>query len=291
MKKINGKELKFILMNQKNEIDGYHIYNNLSGQIKSKHNSSVLKKIAVNEKEHYQILKKYSGIEVRPGKIKIFLYTLCARVLGLTFTLKLMEKGEKDADNSYSGLKKKIREVAGILKQENSHEKNLLNMINESKLSYMGSVVLGLNDALVELTGALAGYTLALKNSRAIAMIGLITGIAAALSMASSEFLAKRHEGEHEKALLASIYTGIAYIITVIILVLPFFLFINFIFDLILCLVFAVLIIYLFNFYIATAKDLPFKKRFLEMTSISLIVSAVSFCIGMLVKFFMKMDI
>ena len=50
----------------------------------------------------------------------------------------------------------------------------------------MGSVVLGLNDELVEFTGALAGFTLALSDHRLIALTGSITGIAAALSMASS---------------------------------------------------------------------------------------------------------
>ena len=51
------------------------------------------------------------------------------------------------------------------------------------RLEYMGSVVLGLNDALVEFTGALAGFTLALSDSRLTALTGSITGIAAALSI------------------------------------------------------------------------------------------------------------
>jgi VIT1/CCC1 family predicted Fe2+/Mn2+ transporter len=46
----------------------------------------------------------------------------------------------------------------------------------------------------VELTGALSGLTLAFRNTRLIAMAGLITGIAASLSMAGSEYLATKSE-------------------------------------------------------------------------------------------------
>ena len=42
------------------------------------------------------------------------------------------------------------------------NESALLQLLDEEKLRYTGSIVLGLNDVLVELTGALAGLTLAL---------------------------------------------------------------------------------------------------------------------------------
>ena len=107
--------------------------------------------------------------------------------------------------------------------EEEVHEQKLIGLINEERLEYMGSVVLGLNDALVEFTGALAGFTLALSDSRLIALTGSITGIAAALSMASSEYLSTKSEGgETKHPIKAAIYTGIAYIITVVALVAPF---------------------------------------------------------------------
>ena len=88
----------------------------------------------------------------------------------------------------------------------------------------MGSMVLGMNDALVELTGTLAGLSLAMQNTRIIALSGLITGISATLSMASSEFLSAKSEG-NENALKSCIYTGIAYLITVTLLILPYLIF------------------------------------------------------------------
>lgn len=281
---LSQKEFKILLQNQKNEIHGYHIYLKLSKYIKDKKNSKVLKTIAECEKTHYEILKKYSGIDVKPNYLTMFFYIISAKILGLTFTLKLMEKGEKNTDKSYNPLRKKINEISKILKDEDKHESDLLNMINESRLNYIGSIVLGLNDALVEFTGALAGYTFAIQKSRTIAMIGLITGIAASLSMASSEFLSKRQESEKENALLSSIYTGVAYIITVVSLIMPFLLNENRFLALGITIAIVIVIIFLFNFYIATAKNLSFKKRFLEMALISLGVASISFLIGILVK-------
>ena len=46
-------------------------------------------------------------------------------------------------------------------------------MLDEERLRYIGSVVLGLNDALIELTGALAGLTLALQNTQLNLLLGL----------------------------------------------------------------------------------------------------------------------
>ena len=164
-------------------------------------------------------------------------------------------------------------------------------MLDEELLQYAGSVVLGLSDALVELTGALAGLTLAFQNTSLIALSGLITGIAAALSMAASEYLSTQSEKTTRKPARAALYTGIAYVITVTLLILPYLLIQNYYIDLALALVTAVLIIAAFNYYISVAKDEPFRKRFIEMTGLSLGVAAVSFIIGYLIRRLLGIDI
>ena len=90
-----------------------------------------------------------------------------------------MEKGEENAQDDYQQLFEIIPEAETIMRNENQHESALLQLLDEEKLWYTGSIVLGLNDALVELTGALAGLTLALQNTKLISLTGLITGIAA----------------------------------------------------------------------------------------------------------------
>ncbi len=164
-------------------------------------------------------------------------------------------------------------------------------MINERKLNYIGSIVLGLNDALVELTGALAGFTFAIQNSHTIALLGLITGIAATFSMAASEYLSKRQETNRSEALRSSLYTGLSYVITVVFLITPYFLIENPFINLGIMIGVVILIIFIFNFYISVAKDLSFKRRFLEMALISIGIALLSFGIGWLVRTYFGLDL
>ena len=220
--RISHEQRLQILKYQKNEITEHHIYKKLAGKIKHAKNRDVLNDIAMDELRHYRIWQSYTEEEVAPDRWTIQLFFWVSRLFGLTFGVKLMERGEENAQKSYRTLYKIIPEAETITREENEHESALLRLLDEEKLRYTGSMVLGLNDALVELTGVLAGLTLALQNTKLIALTGLITGIAAALSMATSEYLSTKTEGTVRNPLKASVYTGVAYLITVSILVLPY---------------------------------------------------------------------
>jgi len=279
---------------QQDELVGKEVYGRLSKLVKESHNSKILAKISEDEKEHAQIFKKYTQTNLKVDKFRVFFYVFISRVFGLTFGIKLQEKGEEAAQSNYKQLLNSIPEMKEIIEAEEKHETELIDMINEERLSYMSSVVLGLNDALVELTGALAGFTLSIQNSRIIALLGLITGISASLSMAASEYLSTKSEVDPElqqRAGKSALYTGIAYILTVIALIIPYFLIHNYIISLIVTIIIALIIIFVFNFYISVANDYNFKKRFIEMASISIGVAALSFIIGYLVKTFLGFEV
>jgi VIT1/CCC1 family predicted Fe2+/Mn2+ transporter len=285
-------EIKPILLRfQRDEITEARIYRKLSVMAKSPHNREVLARIADEETAHYGIWKNASGVDVKPDGGKYIFYVLVSMIFGVTFGIKLMERGEKGAQESYGRLSATVPEAGRIQKEENGHENLLIGMIDEDKLKYMGSVVLGLNDALVEFTGALAGFTFALRDSRLIGMVGLIMGFSASLSMAASEYLSTKTEGEQKSPLKASIYTGVAYVFTVIALVLPYFVMSNCYISLALTIVFAVVLIYFFTFYYSVVKEIPFAARFIEMSAISLGVAALSFLIGLAVRNVLKVDI
>jgi len=284
--------LDAILKAQKNEITEHIVYNKLADLTNDNHNKKILKGIAKDELRHHNFWKTVSKQEVKPNKLKAWYYIFISHLLGLSFGLKLMERGEEIAQDTYLVIAKKYPKAKSIMKDEYNHEKKLLTMFDEEKLEYAGSIVLGLNDALVELTGALAGFTLALQNSRLIGIIGLITGIAASLSMAASGYLqSKEEDNEAKKPIKSAIYTGIAYIVTVILLVIPFFLINNVFVALAITLSTAILIILGYTFYITTAKSLNFWKKFLEMTTISLTVAIISFAIGWLIKIYFGVDV
>ncbi len=280
-----------LLIFQKNEITEYHIYRKLAQVISSPENRDVLIRISEDERRHYDDWKKYTGSSPGPDQLKIWFYFWIARILGLTFGIKLMERGEEAAQKNYAAIFEAIPEAEKIAREENDHENALIELLDEERLQYTGSIVLGLNDALVELTGALAGLTLALQNTRLIALTGLITGIAASFSMAASEYLSTKSEDSDKHPLRASIYTGVAYVVTVFILILPYLMLENYFACLFLTLFSAILIIAFFNYYISVAKDLPFKSRFFEMAGLSLGVAGLSFLIGWVIRVFLGVDI
>jgi len=285
------KETQRILNFQKAEITEYFIYKKLSGIIKDKKNSKVLKDISNSELKHYKIFKKISRQDQRPDFLKIFLYVTIARIFGLTFATKLMEKGENQAQKNYASLKKTIPNIDEIISDEEKHENELLNLLDEERLQYVSSVVLGLNDALVELTGALAGFTLALQNTRLIAIVGLITGIAASMSMAASEYLSTKQEETQKNPINASVYTGIAYVVTVVILIIPYLLFDNVFCALGMVMFFAIVIVLAFTYYISVAKDLSFRNRFMEMAGLSLSIAVINFFIGWGIRYAFGVDV
>mgnify|MGYP006266979227 FL=1 len=282
---------KELLRAQRNEITEYYIYTRLSKVTKDENNSRVLARIGRDEGEHANFWSRYTGVKPKPIRWKLIVYYVLARVLGITFGIKMMENGEEQAQINYSKILDAIPEGQKVYDEEEEHEDELIKMIEEERLSYMGSVVLGLNDALVELTGALAGLTLALQNTALIAVAGLITGIAASMSMAASEYLSQKSEGRGGKAIKSATYTGIAYIFTVIVLILPYLLLANVFLALVITLALAAAIIGGFNFYISVAQDLKFASRFWEMTLLSFSIAALSFGIGYVIRAIFGVDI
>ena len=297
---------KQVLRAQRNEITEAGVYLRMARRAGGK-NGELLEKIAQEESGHYERWEKLSGREVKPSQFAVFFYSLVAGVFGLSFGLKLMERGEKSAQVEYGKILEFIPSIKDIIEDEDRHERTLLNMLDEEKLQYVGSIVLGLNDALVELTGALAGLSFALQRTRLIAVTAFITGIAASFSMAASEYLSTKAEAAEDggqdggteepdgtslkNPIKASVYTGIAYVSTVLLLILPYLLFNNYIFCLAMSLMIAVFIIFFFNYYISVAKDLAFGSRFLEMLFISLGIALLSFGIGVLVRIFFHVEV
>jgi VIT1/CCC1 family predicted Fe2+/Mn2+ transporter len=283
--------LDTLVVLQRGEITEYEIYTKIAGATRDPHNREVLARIAAQEYEHYQIWKRYTAREVAPDRVRVWFYYLLARLLGITFAIKLMEGVEKRSQAVYHEIGTIIPEVKEIVAREEAHERELIGLLDEERLRYVGSVVLGLNDALVEFTGTLAGLTFAIQNSKVIAVAGLITGIAASLSMGASEYLSRKSDGGPGNPVKASLYTGSTYIITVFLLVLPYLILSNPYVALPITLTAALCVIFLFTFYISVAKDLPFWRRFFEMAVISMGIAAISFVIGLAIRALLHVDV
>ncbi len=291
-----SKELyKQALKSQKDEINGYALYAFMAKRQQKKYpeNAKILRQMSDDELKHYKMWKALTGKEV---KAHIFFAKILTVILGITFMIKKMQKGEVVGQKNYERLQTEYPPVAKMLDDERRHEKELYDLIDEERLHYVGDIVLGLNDALVELTGAITGVTFSIMDPRTIALTGIITGISATLSMMASNYLAQKSEGA-EHPFKSSLYTGIAYLVTVVLLVLPYILFMGsadplaYLYAFIIMISIVIIEIAMFNYYISVAKEEKFFKHFLTMVTISLGVAAISYGIGLLAKKFLGIDV
>jgi len=283
-----------LLRNQVDEITEERIYRNIAAITRDPHNRQVLERIAGEEHRHALTWKRYTGRDAGPDRLRVLWYTFLARTLGLTFTFRLMETGEQQVRRIDPEILAAIPEAAEALRNGERHERDIIDMLDEDRLRYMGSVVLGLNDAIVEFTGALAGFTFALQDSKLIALTGVVLGAAASLSMGASEYLSQRSDNHADPGVMpgkAALYTGIAYVITVAILVAPYLIFASPFAALPVTLGSAILIVLCFTFYLSVARSLPFWRRFGEMAAISLGVAGISFLIGIAVRLVLHVSV
>ena len=268
---------------QVNEKTDSEIYRILAKRIKGE-NGEILRQMAEEEAAHCAVWGRYTAKSCLPNKWKVWLYVAMGWVFGLTFVINLLEFGEDKAGSRYADIMDEVPEAKILMEEERKHEEQLAAMIDEEKLKYIGSMVLGLNDALVELTGALAGFTLALGSNATVGLAGFITGVSATLSMAASEYLSKKADPSEKHPFKAAVYTGIAYLITVAVLLLPYTLFSSPFIALGFCLFNAACIIAAFTFFVSVVRRETFRPQFMEMITISFSVAAISFLIGWAAK-------
>lgn len=283
-------QLEKVISAQRNEITHHLIYKMLAKSASHKENANLLSRIADEELRHVELWERISKIKARPHKLRAYFHYLICRIFGLTFGIKLMESRISNLHQEYETIGHDIPRSKSIIKEQEGHERALIGMIDEERLRYVGSVVLGLNDALIELSGVLAGLTLALQNTRLVALAGLITGVCATLSMSASQYLSTKSSGRSD-SLKSAAYTGVAYLITVAALVGPYLLLKDVFTALAVMLANVLLMIMAFTFYVSVARDRDFLKGFIEMAGISLGVAGVSFALGHLLRVWMGIDI
>ena len=290
-KQISLELMKLVKKAQIDEEQGAILYAFMAKREKNEENKKLLEQMSKDEKNHAEEWKKITKKNLKPNMFRILWFKILTVVMGFTFVVKTMQKKENLAQHGYEKMQEELPEAAKMLEDERRHEKELYNMLDEERLHYIGAMVLGLNDALVELTGAIAGVTFALANARLVALTGIITGVSATFSMAASNYLAERADN-NPKALKSSIYTGMAYLITVALLVLPYLLFPPHMYVAAFAVMIAtvILIIMFFNYYISVAKEEPFLKNFATMAIISLSVAVISYIIGLLAKNLLGID-
>lgn len=283
---------KILLRIQQSEMTEAAAYHAMADAIKDEHNREALTRVADEIASQAKALETYTNKQLAADERKVKRYARMAHIFGFTFAAKLMDRRKIKFVNHSKKLLSEMPEVEKMQADEQKRDDELFALLNEKRLSYVGAMILGMNDAIVEITGTLAGLTLAMQNTRLIALSGLITGVAATLSMAASEYLAERSDGKGDAA-KSGLMTGGAYFITVVILLLPYLILDDkmYLLAMGIMLVLVVLILAGFNFYTSVARDVSFGKNFGQMCAISLGVAVLSFVLGYAVRTFLGVDV
>lgn len=162
-------------------------------------------------------------------------------------------------------------------------------MVRKNNFKSAGAIVLGMHDALVSLTGLIAGLAVAMADRYSIILTAIIASITASLSMGASNYLSVR-AGGGKHAFINALYTGGAYMATCVLLIIPFFIFENRATELVMMFAIAITEIFLFNYFLGHAQQRPYMRPFLEMLGICTGVSIVAFFIGLCANICLGID-
>ena len=272
------------------EYSDYTLYGRLSKTVDpSSPFADALKQLSATEHKHYEFWKKYVPEEApKVARAKLYWVLVLRRLFGLTFASRYLDRHESKVVAEYKGLANLIPEADRhafdeMVADEQDHEKAFAQKIESSAIQYISFVVLGLADALVEITGIHAG-SLGIYNKTEIAgLAGVIAGAAASLAMASAAF-AQAKQGFKGSARLSATYTGISYFITAVILAAPYFLTANMVYALSASLFLAVIILALTTYYSTVIAEKPFLRDFVEILAIMFAVTVVLYVFGYSVR-------
>lgn len=283
---MSGEDLELVKSFCEDEYTDYVVYKYLAGKESSDENRRILEEMADQEYQHYEFWKSLLGYECRPNvpRFKLSMLAIMRRLMGVTFTVKLLERHEKEVIESYKRFLPRLEgesreKLEKIIEDEVSHENHLLSRINDRIVRYLGFVDLGLADAIVEITGVHAGFLGATATALVAGIAGLIVGLSAAISMAAAAYIQAKHES-NENPLPSAMATGIAYFIAVVILALPYFVTHSNILAFIASVVLAVVLVLGFVFYSSVINESSFKREAIENLGVLFGTAAAAYIFG-----------
>jgi VIT1/CCC1 family predicted Fe2+/Mn2+ transporter len=277
----------------KDEYTDFAVYKRLSDfKFEKSHGfSRTLSRLAGMEYRHYIFWKKYCpGRKPTISKMTVYLIVLVRFILGVTFAVRYLERNEANTIKKYKDVAHLIpakdkKPFKQMIADEEEHELKFSEEFDEPHIKYISFIVLGLADALVEIAGIHAG-SLGIYNSTELAgLAGIIAGAAASIAMASAAF-AQAKAGFKGSATFSAIYTGISYFVTAVILATPYFLTKAMVNALATSLFFAVLLIAFISFYGSVISGAPFRKDFIEITSIMFGATVALYLLGIAIRYF-----
>ena len=267
------------------EYKDHLVYLKLSARETDPGRKKILEQLSQQEEKHFLFWKEIlDGYNPKPHRFLQIFILILRYVFGITFTVKYMERNEKRMIAIYRSIRLQFDGEAGtqleeMIADEEKHEDYFIGQIDEGVVKYLGFIVLGLADAIIEITGVHAGFLGVTGSTTMAGVAGLIVGFAAAISMATAAYLQAKQDTERNSFTSAMI-TGFSYILAVVSLAFPYFLFGSMLVAFIASLIIAMLLTAYFTFFTAVIFERNFGKEFLESTLLTLGTALATYLFG-----------
>jgi len=314
MKSINGimesrEEMEKAFL--RDELLDHETYSRLVKSEKNAEIRKLLKQLANKEQEHIRIWSTLLGKESANVKkpsfigVRVFLLLLLRKTIGIGFVTRLLERDESGGLERYNkGLKSgamKERDkgyLRRVISDEEGHETAFASKVEKygGELGYTQSIILGLNDGLVEILAVVAGLATVATSSFIVVIIGMIAGISGTLSMAGGVYLSSKSGGLVEDAMKNTkkkervspsregYYTGIYYFVGALIAVLPFILGFGGATGILLSIILVGIALVVASTIIAIISGTSIRRRSFEMLAVSLGAAFATILFGTFAK-------
>ena len=190
-----------------NEVNDAAIYNTLMKMEKDPTFREKLEHISKMESGHAGFWLSFlenRGFSPKKKKRAAFMgaVKLLKRIFGSTLIVPLFELGESTAVSAYTSFlesstltQEEQSQLRKIIMDELEHEKVFSTSKQLLKVENFRDFILGMNDGLVEILGAVAGLSAVyMHNPLLVAASGMIIGVAGALSMGIGAFISVRSQ-------------------------------------------------------------------------------------------------
>jgi len=267
------------------EFTDYLVYQKLAAREGNAERRQLLQELSRQEQAHYQFWRDVlDGHVPRVRRLLLHFIVLLRYLFGLTFAIKFLERHEKQVIEEYRRVRPMFEGESGarlerMIADEEQHENFFIGQINENVVKYLGFIVLGLADAIIEITGVHAGFLGVTSSTTMAGVAGLIVGFAAAISMATAAYLQAK-QGSERNPLASALITGLSYILAVVLLALPYFLTTHMLLAFVVSLGMAMLLTAYFTFYSAILFDRRFGREFLESTLLTFGTAIATYFFG-----------
>jgi VIT1/CCC1 family predicted Fe2+/Mn2+ transporter len=268
----------------------FTLYDRLSKRVRGNSSfSDALEQLSGTEKRHFEFWRKYvpEG-EPKYSRAKLLLVLFLYRVFGITFAVRYLERHESQTIKEYKSVESLVpaedrAEFDAVIRDEEKHEKEFSGRVETASVRYIAFVILGLADALVEVSGIHAGSLGIYDVTEIAGLAGIVAGGAASIAMASAAF-AQAKQGFQGSASRSAVYTGVFYFVAAVSLATPYFLTQNMIDALTSSLAVAIIMLAVVTYYSCVISGKPFARDFAEILAILLGATVALFLFGTFIR-------